>query len=83
MKLQPVGEKQMEVCIKLGIKPDIVVYGKSLGNGYAISAIVGKNSYMRFANKTFISSTAWTESIGFNAGIAVIDFLLRIMFRNI
>ena len=62
---------------KLGIKPDIVVYGKSLGNGYAISAIVGKNSYMRFANKTFISSTAWTESIGFNAGIAVIDFFVK------
>ena len=27
---------------KLGLKPDLVVYGKSLGNGYAISAIVGK-----------------------------------------
>ena len=32
---------------------------------------------MRFANKTFISSTAWTESIGFNAGIAVIDFFVK------
>ena len=62
---------------KLGIKPDIVVYGKSLGNGYAISAVVGKNSYMSFANKTFISSTAWTESIGFNAAIAVIDFFTK------
>lgn len=65
---------------KLGIKPDIVVYGKSLGNGYAISAIVGKDNYMKFANKTFISSTAWTESIGFNAGIAVIDFFVK---RNV
>ena len=25
-----------------GIKPDIVVYGKGMGGGYAISAIVGK-----------------------------------------
>ena len=62
---------------KLGIKPDIVVYGKSLGNGYAISAIVGKEKYMKFANKTFVSSTAWTESIGFNAGLAVIDFFVK------
>ena len=62
---------------QLGIKPDIVVYGKSLGNGYAISAIVGKEKYMKFANKTFVSSTAWTENIGFNAGLAVIDFFVK------
>ncbi len=62
---------------KLGIKPDIVVYGKSLGNGYAISAIVGKEKYMKYGNRTFISSTAWTENIGFNAGLAVIDFFVK------
>ena len=27
------------------LKPDIVVYGKALGNGYPISAIVGKKIY--------------------------------------
>ena len=58
----------------LGIKPDLVVYGKAIGNGYAISAVVGKEKYMKLANKTFISSTAWTESTGFAAGIAVIDY---------
>lgn len=62
---------------KLGLKPDLVVYGKALGNGYAISAIVGKDNYMIYGNKTFISSTAWTENIGFNAGIAVIDFFVK------
>ena len=62
---------------KLGIKPDIAVYGKSLGNGYAISAIVGKEKYMKYGNRTFISSTAWTENIGFNAGLAVIDFFVK------
>ena len=35
---------------------------------------------METAQKSFISSTAWTESIGFNAGIAVIDFFVR---RNV
>ena len=67
---------------KLGLKPDLVVYGKSLGNGYAISAIVGKKSYMQFANKTFISSTAWTEGIGFNAGLAVIDYFVKNKVSN-
>ena len=30
----------------IGLKPDIVVYGKSIGNGYAISVIVGKKKYI-------------------------------------
>ena len=58
---------------KIGLKPDIVVYGKALGNGYAISAIVGKKKYMDKAQDTFISSVAWTEAIGFTAALAVID----------
>jgi glutamate-1-semialdehyde 2,1-aminomutase len=58
---------------KIGLKPDIVVYGKALGNGYAISAIVGKKKYMDKAQDTFISSVAWTEAIGFTAALAVIN----------
>ena len=42
----------------VGFKPDIVVYGKGIGNGYAISAIVGKSKYMSVCEDTFISSTA-------------------------
>ena len=52
---------------KVNLKPDIVVYGKALGNGYPISAIVGKKEIMEKSNHTFISSTAWTERIGFVA----------------
>ena len=40
-----------------GVEPDIAIFGKALGNGYAINAIIGKKKYMRFAEKTFISST--------------------------
>ena len=62
---------------KLGIKPDIVVYGKGLGNGYPISCIVGKKKYMEMGNKSFISSTAWTERTGFVAAIATIDYFIK------
>ena len=48
---------------KFNIIPDIVVYGKALGNGYAITSVVGKGDIMKEANKTFISSTFWTERI--------------------
>lgn len=59
---------------KYNLKPDIVVYGKALGNGYAISAVVGKRLYMKNAKDTFVSSTAWTERIGFVAALSTIKF---------
>ena len=59
---------------KIGINPSIVVYGKALGNGFAISAIVGKKEVMDVSQDTFISSTAWTERVGFSAALAVIKF---------
>ena len=55
-----------------GVYPDIAVFGKALGNGYPISAIVGKRSVMEAAQDTFISSTFWTERIGFTAALATI-----------
>jgi len=62
---------------KLKIKPDIIVYGKGLGNGYPISCIVGKKKYMKFSNKSFVSSTAWTERTGFVAANATIDYFVK------
>lgn len=56
--------------IEYGYKPDMVVYGKALGNGYAISAIVGTEKAMAISSKTFISSTMWTEKVGFSAALA-------------
>ncbi|MDH3975338.1 MAG: aminotransferase class III-fold pyridoxal phosphate-dependent enzyme [Deltaproteobacteria bacterium] len=56
-----------------GFVPDIVVYGKALGNGFAISATVGKKTIMDVAQDTFISSTFWTERVGFVAALATIQ----------
>lgn len=52
------------------VRPDMAVFAKALGNGYAISAIIGKRQVMDSAQKTFISSTNWTERVGFAAGCA-------------
>ena len=43
------------------VEPDIAIFGKALGNGYAITAVIGKESVMQYAQETFISSTFWTE----------------------
>ncbi len=52
--------------------PDMAVFSKALGNGYPIAAIIGKSDIMQAAQKTFISSTYWTERIGPTAAIATI-----------
>ena len=60
-----------------GFKPDIVVYAKAMGGGYAISAIVGSEEIMNSAQDTFMSSTMWTERVGFTAALATIEILTR------
>lgn len=56
-----------------GIEPDMAVFGKALGNGYAITAVIGRRSVMEAAQATFISSTFWTERIGPAAALATLD----------
>ena len=57
----------------LGINPDIAVFAKALGNGYPVSAIIGRGEVMQVAQESFISSTAWTESIGPVAALAMLE----------
>ena len=54
---------------KYNVIPDVIVLGKTLGNGYAISAVLGIEEVMKYAEKTFISSTFWTERIGPTAAL--------------
>lgn len=63
--------------VKYGYKPDIAVYGKALGNGFAISAVVGTRKVMSAGSKSFISSTMWTEKVGFSAAIACLNKMKR------
>ena len=60
-----------------GLNPDIVVYGKAMGGGFAISAVVGRDEIMNEANNTFMSSTFWTERVGFVAALKTIEILVR------
>lgn len=52
------------------VQPDMAVFSKALGNGYAISAVIGRASVMQAAQQTFISSTNWTERVGPTAAVA-------------
>ena len=50
------------------------MFGKALGNGYAVTAVLGKE-VMQAAEKSFISSTFWTERIGSTAGVATLKVM--------
>jgi len=59
----------------LGIEPDIAVFGKAISNGFPMGAIIGKKEVMEVAQDTFISSTYWTERVGFAAALTTIKIL--------
>jgi len=57
------------------VDPDIAIFGKALGNGYGITAVIGRKNVMEAAQKTFISSTFWTERIGPCAALKTIEIM--------
>jgi len=57
------------------VEPDVAMFGKALGNGYAVTAVLGKKDVMQAAEKSFISSTFWTERIGSSAALATLKVM--------
>ena len=68
--------------IRETLEPDIIVLGKAISNGYAMSAIVGKTEIMENGKNAFISSNYFTESMGTAAAIATIKELEKINIRE-
>tara|TARA_B100000989_G_scaffold297999_1_gene285649 strand:- start:993 stop:2291 length:1299 start_codon:yes stop_codon:yes gene_type:complete len=60
-----------------GVNPDMAMFGKALGNGYAITSVIGKYSIMKKAEKSFISSTFWTERVGFVAALQTLKVMKK------
>ena len=70
--------------LKFNVNPDLAIFGKSLGSGFAINAIIGKRKIMSKAERTFISSTFWGERIGYTAAIASIKQFKKLnVFKKI
>ncbi len=61
-----------------GLEPDVVVFAKALGNGHPIAAVVGRSGVMDWAERSFVSSTYWTESVGPVAALATLDKMRRV-----
>ena len=62
---------------KYSVEPDMAMFGKAMGNGYAITAVIGRREIMEEAQSTFISSTFWTERIGPTAALKTLEIMER------
>ena len=60
-----------------GVTPDLAAFGKAMGNGMPISAVVGRADIMLEMNEIFISSTYGGEALSLAAAIAVMDKIVK------
>ena len=61
--------------LKYGVSPDLCVLGKTVGNGYPLTAVVGTKEVMMASQDSFISSTFFTERVGFVAALKTLEVM--------
>lgn len=59
------------------VTPDLACFGKAMGNGMPISAVVGRADIMRLMEDIFYSGTFGGEALSIAAAIATIDKIER------
>jgi glutamate-1-semialdehyde 2,1-aminomutase len=64
-------------CERYGIRPDLVVMGKAIANGFPLALVGGRADVMVAATRTWISSTLATEFVSLAAARASLDVLER------
>jgi glutamate-1-semialdehyde 2,1-aminomutase len=63
-------------CERYGIRPDLVVMGKALANGFPLAAVGGRAVVMAATTRTWISSTLATEFVSLAAARATLDVMV-------
>jgi glutamate-1-semialdehyde 2,1-aminomutase len=59
-------------CERYGIRPDLVVIGKAIANGFPLAAVGGRADVMAAVARTWISSTLATEFVSLAAAKATL-----------
>jgi glutamate-1-semialdehyde 2,1-aminomutase/spore coat polysaccharide biosynthesis protein SpsF len=62
---------------RYGVTPDLACFGKAMGNGMPISAVVGRADILRLMEQVFYSGTFGGEALSLAAAIATIDKIER------
>jgi glutamate-1-semialdehyde aminotransferase len=63
--------------LRYGVEPDVAVFAKAMSNGFPMAAVIGRRPVMEAAQRTFISSTYFTDRIGPAAALATIGKMRR------
>ncbi|WP_308257387.1 aminotransferase class III-fold pyridoxal phosphate-dependent enzyme [Pseudonocardia lacus] len=56
----------------LGVRPDMTAFSKALGNGYAISALVGTDALADAASEVYVTGSFWYSAVPMAAAIATV-----------
>jgi len=65
------------ICESYSIEPDLICYGKALGGGLPLSAVMGPTEYLNWFNRNdpvFVSSTMFGETLSLAAGKAFLEY---------
>ncbi len=63
-------------CERFGIRPDLVVIGKAIANGFPLAAVGGRAELMNGVRRTWISSTLATEMVALAAAHATLEVMV-------
>ena len=58
-----------------GVEPDLSAWGKAMGNGYPISATLGKGEYASAVKRIYTTGSFWFQSVPMAAAVATINAL--------
>jgi len=59
----------------LGLRPDLTCYSKAIANGYAISAVLGREELREAAQRVYFTGSFFTAAVSMAAAIATIKAL--------
>ncbi len=68
--------------VAYGFQPDLVCFGKALGNGHPIAALTGTDAMAQAASDTFFTGTQFFNAAPMAAALATIDELEKIDAAN-
>ena len=58
-------------------EPDIACYSKAMGNGYGISASVGRDEFRKAASRVFLTGGFWNGAVAMTAALTTLQILER------
>jgi glutamate-1-semialdehyde 2,1-aminomutase len=62
----------------LGVRPDLSAWSKAIGNGYALSAVTGRDQLRQAATDVFTTGSFWCSAVSMAAAVATLTELRRL-----